>query len=89
MNLKAFPNPFNPSVNIAFNLPYAQDCTIEIFNIRGQRVSTLHKGSLKAGNHQLQWHGKDHNNRNVASGIYFARIKTPNSNRSIKMMLMK
>jgi hypothetical protein len=88
-NLKAYPNPFNPSVNIAFNLPTAQDCSVDIFNIRGQKVASLHRGSLNSGNHQMQWHGRDFNNRQVASGIYFARVQTKNHTKNIKMMLMK
>ena len=88
-DLKVYPNPFNPSVNIAFNLPESRDCSVEIFNIRGQKVASIHKGMLNAGNHQLYWHGKDFRNRSVASGIYFAKIKSKNFSKSIKMMLLK
>ncbi len=88
-NLKAYPNPFNPSVNIAFNLPESRDCSVEIFNIRGQKVASLHRGILNSGDHQIRWHGKDSRNRSVSSGIYFARIKSKNYSKSIKMMLMK
>jgi hypothetical protein len=87
--LIAYPNPFNPSVNISFHLPRSQDCRIDIYNIKGQRVTSLHKGLLASGNHSLQWHGKDANGRNVASGIYFARVKTPHQAKSLKIMLMK
>ncbi len=87
--ITAYPNPFNPTVTIAFDTPVALDCAVDIFNIRGQKVATVHNGILASGKHQLLWHGTDHHGRTVASGIYFARIKTPNSSRSIKMMLMK
>ena len=89
INVKAYPNPFNPTVNISFNLPSNQSCKVEVFNIRGQKVTTLYSGLLAKGNHQLQWNGKDYNNLNVASGVYFARIKTGNFSKNVKMMLMK
>ncbi len=87
--LKAYPNPFNPDVTISFNMPSAVDCNVDIYNIRGQKVKSLHKGLLSAGDHNLRWNGTDNKNRSVASGIYFARIKTPRQSRNIKMMLMK
>ncbi len=89
ITLSAYPNPFNPNVNLAINLPEAQDCTVNIYNLRGQRVNTLHKGILGAGPQKLTWDGKDRNGRGVASGMYFVRVKTPIHSRSIKIMLMK
>lgn len=87
--IKVYPNPFNPTVTIAFDTPAAMDCSVEIYNLRGQRVNTIHKGTLGSGNHKLLWHGTDLHGRVVASGVYFARIKTPHSTKSIKMLLMK
>ena len=87
--IKAYPNPFNPNVTIAFSTPSAMDCSVDIYNLRGQKVNTIHKGMLNAGEHKLNWNGKDKNGRAVSSGMYFARIKTPSQIRSIKMMLMK
>ncbi len=87
--ISAYPNPFNPDVTIAFSTPMAMDCSVDIYNIRGQKVRNIHNGILGAGSHNLRWNGEDMNGRSVASGMYFARIKTPNESRSIKMMLMK
>lgn len=87
--LTAYPNPFNPDVNIAFNLARSEMVSVDIYNIRGQKVRALHHGTMAGGNHKLLWNGKDGSGRSVASGIYFARIKTRNSSRAIKMMLMK
>jgi len=87
--ISAYPNPFNPEVTISFNIPVAMNCSIDIFNIRGQKVRNIHNGILSAGSHNIKWNGKDMNGRSVASGMYFARINTPNTSRSIKMMLMK
>ncbi len=87
--INVYPNPFNPTVTIAFATPVAMDCSVDIYNIRGQKVNTIHKGTLSSGNHKLLWQGTDLHGRTVSSGVYFARIKTPNSVKSIKMLLMK
>lgn len=87
--IKAYPNPFNPTVTIAFETPLAQNCTIDIYNLKGQKVDTIYKGILDKGSHQVLWHGTDRNGRPVSSGVYFARIKTPKATQNIKMMLMK
>lgn len=87
--LTAYPNPFNPDVSISFALARAETASVEIFNLRGQKVNTLADGRLASGKHVLIWNGKDERGNSVASGIYFARIKTKSQTRAIKMMLMK
>lgn len=85
----AWPNPFNPEVNIAFSLRDSGPVRVEIFNIRGQKVSTLHSGDLQSGNHRLTWNGKDASGRGAASGLYFARIQSARQQQVLKLMLMK
>lgn len=88
-SIRIFPNPFNPTTTIAFTTINPKDISVDVYNVRGQKVKTIHKGSLPAGNHQLQWNGVDENGRSVASGLYFTRIKDGNNVKVIKMMLMK
>jgi len=84
------PNPFNPSTAIAFSTnDAAKHYTLEIYNLKGQRVSTLHKGQLPAGNHSLIWNGKDSSGQDVASGVYFYRLSDGSKTQSRKMLLMK
>jgi len=66
-----YPNPFNPTTKINFSLPSAADVKLEIYNIMGQKVTTLIDGKREAGEHVVQWDGSD-----VASGIYFYRLET-------------
>ncbi|HOZ00548.1 MAG TPA: T9SS type A sorting domain-containing protein [Candidatus Syntrophosphaera sp.] len=87
--LAAWPNPFNPDVNIAFNLASGTSVKVEVFNIRGQKVASLSDGKMAGGRHTLVWNGKDSTGRNVGSGLYFARVRTPQKTQTIKMMLMK
>ncbi|HNX00263.1 MAG TPA: FlgD immunoglobulin-like domain containing protein [Candidatus Cloacimonadota bacterium] len=84
-----FPNPFNPSTTISFNLPKASDVTLNVYNVKGQLVKTLVKGSTPAGNHTINWNGTNSNNEGVGSGIYFYTLKTGNHTETRKMMLVK
>jgi len=62
---------------------------LKIYNIMGQLVRTLHSGTHNKGEFELVWNGKDNNDRNVPSGIYFYRLRTPNYDRINKMMFVK
>jgi len=87
--LSVYPNPFNPSTTIAFNTPVKQDVSVDVYNLKGQKVRTIHSGLLDGGNHQLVWDGKDGNGRTTSSGIYFAMVKTAHKRQTIKMIMMK
>jgi hypothetical protein len=79
-----YPNPFNPTTNISFNLPTSDQVKIEIFNIRGQKVYTLNKGQLIAGFHEVMFDASE-----LASGIYIYRLTTPTQTAMKKMVLLK
>ena len=78
--LQAFPNPFNPSTNIAFELPQAGRATLRVYNIRGQVVRELLDGFQDSGMHRVTWDGRDNWGRAVASGLYFARLQVVRGN---------
>ncbi|MBD3401696.1 T9SS type A sorting domain-containing protein [candidate division GN15 bacterium] len=84
-----YPNPFNPTTTIEFSLPVAGPARIDVFNILGQRVTTLIDETLPAGNHETQWHGRDQNGTGVASGVYFYRLTTERYVKTKKMLLLK
>jgi hypothetical protein len=84
-----YPNPFNPSTQIGFALPTDSEVELSVFNILGQKVTTLALGRLPAGNHTTTWQGTDANGGAVASGIYFYRITANNFVETKKMMLLK
>ncbi len=79
-----YPNPFNSSTLIRFALPQASDVRLEIFNILGQRVTTLVDGKLKAGIYGIRWDAA-----RVASGIYFSRISSNGTAKTQQMTLLK
>jgi hypothetical protein len=83
------PNPFNPSTEISFSLPVTSQVRLDVYNIMGQKVTTLVNGSLPAGKHSVIWDGKSLSGETVASGVYFYRIEAANFTDAKKMLLMK
>lgn len=88
-SLIVYPNPFNPSTTLAFTTPRSMDVSVDLYNIKGQKVRSLYKGTLAGGNHQLVWDGRDNDGKGVGSGIYFARINAGSYTKNVKMVLMK
>jgi len=84
-----YPNPFNPSTTIAFSLPLAGIATVEIYNLKGQKVRSLLHARLPSGDHKAIWDGSNDNNQPVSSGIYFYRINSGKQSRTGKMILAK
>ncbi len=85
----AYPNPFNPSTTLSFNIQEAGDVSLEIFNQKGQKVRGLINQTMPAGRHQMVWNGADDNGSTVASGLYFYRLKSGKYSSTRKMILMK
>jgi hypothetical protein len=84
-----YPNPFNPTTRINFSLNKTADVSLEIYNVKGQKVRTLISGKLETGQHNVMWHGKDDNNQDVSSGIYFYKLRSGKLTKSKKMILLK
>lgn len=88
-NLANYPNPFNPETTISFQLKSNLNTHLSIYNLKGQLVKSFPTPHLKIGNNEIVWNGKDNHNREVASGIYFLKLKNDNLITSKKMILMK
>ncbi len=84
-----FPNPFNPTTTIRFDLPAAAPVTVRIYGLNGALIRTLLQRTLAAGSHQLQWDGKNESGRTVTSGIYFFAVKAGAHQSIHKMILLK
>jgi sugar lactone lactonase YvrE len=87
--LKIYPNPFNPTTNIKFDLAVESDVTINIYNARGQKVKSWDKQSYSAGSHSLAWDASDDAGKALASGIYYCQVKSTQQSTTKKMLLMK
>ncbi len=86
---KVYPNPFNPTTTIDLSIVKSGKVKVDIYNVRGQKVSTLLNGELSAGNHKLTWNGKNDLGNTVTSGVYFLKMQTGNQESVRKLLLMK
>ncbi len=84
-----YPNPFNPSTTIEFSTTRTLEIKLEVFNVLGQKVKTLISGAYPAGVHQIVWDGTDNEGDEVATGVYFARLRGEESQSTRKMMLLR
>ncbi|MHB8339125.1 MAG: FlgD immunoglobulin-like domain containing protein [Ignavibacteriaceae bacterium] len=84
-----YPNPFNPSTKIAFELPGASHVKIVIYDVVGREVAQITDGEYPSGYSEVMWNGINGNGEHVSSGIYFYRISTGNWNKVMKMMVVK
>jgi len=71
----AYPNPFNPTVNIDFTIPEEADINIQIFDLLGRNVFNHDQNFNIAGKYRFQWHGVNDLGTPIASGVYFVTIQ--------------
>ncbi len=83
------PNPFNPQTLIKYDLPEAANVRLDVFNILGQKVTTLVNRYEAAGPKSALWDGTDAKGAKVSSGIYFYKLSAGSYVATKKMMLVK
>jgi hypothetical protein len=84
-----FPNPFNPSTTIKYDLKARTDVTLTIYNVLGQKVRTLVNTNQAAGFKNIVWNGLNDGGEQVSTGIYIYRIEADGFVQSRKMVFMK
>jgi len=84
-----YPNPFNPSTIISYNLPIDSHVNIAIFDVLGRKVKTLTDQYMKVGKHLIQWNGVNDQGKLVAGGVYIYKIQSGDYKESKKMILVK
>jgi len=84
-----YPNPFNPSTTISFNLPRPGNVRLAVFNVLGQEVKELTNGFYPAGKHEVTWDGTNSSGVKAASGIYFYALQAGGTRMIKKMVLGK
>ena len=83
------PNPFNPRTAIAYELAADGSVTLEIFDLAGRRVRTLVSAAQTAGPGRTVWDGTGDDGRQVAAGVYFARLRAGGVESLHKLSLVK
>jgi hypothetical protein len=84
-----YPNPFNPTTTMRYDLPQTARVQIRVYNTLGQEVTTLIDGMQPAGAYQVTWNGKDQNGADVASSLYIYQIRAGSFVDSKKMVLIR
>ncbi len=84
-----YPNPFNPSTTITYDLPENTPVTLRIYNMLGQEIRQLVKSNQVKGRYSIQWDGTNHYGNRVSSGIYFYSLETKLGQRIRKMTFIK
>jgi hypothetical protein len=88
--LKAYPNPFNPSVAITFSVPVSSHVDVLVYDVSGRRVARLFAGSMAAGDRRtLTWRAGDESGKSVSSGVYFVRLVGDGVALTHKVVLLK
>jgi Zinc carboxypeptidase/FlgD Ig-like domain len=84
-----FPNPFNPSTCIKYDLASSGKVDLTIYNLKGQKVRNLVNDEQAVGTEEVIWDGSDDAGKTVASGVYLYKLKTKDFSKSRKMILIK
>ena len=83
-----YPNPFNPSTMIPYQLPATMHVRLEVFNILGQRIATLVDGERPAGFHTASWDATDAAGEAVGAGVYLYRLSGDGVQATRSMLLI-
>jgi hypothetical protein len=92
---KNYPNPFNPSTQLAYSLAEAGRVYLAIYDVLGREIANLANGEQKAGRYKVTWNAKRSFGFPVSSGIYFARLRVTNElggvifTKTTRLLLMK
>lgn len=84
-----YPNPFNPETEISYSIPESEHVIIEVYNMAGQKVTTLVDDYQSAGSYSVNWNSTDKHGNPVASGMYMYVLKAGDVSMSKKMSLVK
>ncbi|HBX67677.1 MAG TPA: peptidase S8, partial [Balneolaceae bacterium] len=79
-----YPNPFNPTTTINYDVPEAADVQLQVYDITGRKVAELVNTRKSAGSHSVDW-----NADNFATGIYIYRLTAGDFSAVRKLTLIK
>jgi subtilisin family serine protease len=85
----AYPNPFNPSTTVRYNLPHESHVVLKVFDVLGREITTLVNHRQSEGPKSVLWNGTTPSGASVGSGVYFFRLQAGDETRSRKAVLLK
>lgn len=89
LTLTNYPNPFTNQTNLTVHGLKEKSVLIDIYNIKGQKVRSVSSNAVKGGNSSLIWDGKAYNGKDLASGLYFAKILSGKQTVMTKILMLK
>lgn len=84
-----YPNPFNNSASIKYEIAEPGFTTLKVFDVNGRQIKTLFSGIGTPGAYSAVWEGNDDGGKAVSSGVYFVRLESGNFEQTLKCVLMK
>lgn len=87
--VQGYPNPFNSESTISFNITETSNVLLKIYNLLGKEINLLLNKELSSGNYKIPWDAKDKLGNSLPSGIYLIVLKTNNSIKTFKSVLLK
>jgi hypothetical protein len=89
MLMNSYPNPFNPETTISYELTQSGAVDLTVYNMLGQKISTLINGFAEEGSYKAVWNGLDANGTEMPSGIYMLRLTSASNSVSEKVTLLR
>jgi hypothetical protein len=87
--IECAPNPFNPRTTLSFRLPQAADVSITIYDVAGRCLRKVLARHFEAGEHSVEWDGRDDQGRRLPSGSYLARFRAGDHVQTLSIELLK
>ncbi len=91
--LANYPNPFNPTTQIPFDIPAGRndmtEVSLEVYDLPGRRIAVLHEGPLASGRYELSWNGQSDQGIEMPTGIYIAVLRSNFVQKAIMMALVR
>jgi hypothetical protein len=84
-----YPNPFNPSTRIAFDLRARSRVELAIYDVSGRRVAVVLDADVEAGRHEAVWNGRTISGGTAVSGVYFCALRAGNRVETKKIVLVR
>ncbi|MCF7823401.1 MAG: T9SS type A sorting domain-containing protein [Candidatus Marinimicrobia bacterium] len=85
----AYPNPFNPLVNLGFRLEEAAEISLSIYDVQGREIATIVEGYYHSGNYSFQWDGTSSQGEVMASGVYLVRLTAADNHQTQKITIVR
>jgi hypothetical protein len=87
--ISVYPNPFNPSTHIFYNLPAEGHINLSIYDISGRKITELFNGYHAAGEYTHSWEATDAKGRQLTSGVYLLYVHAGEYRQTVKMIYVR